>query len=71
MFGGGTLLDFFNMTVARTDVLTREPTVKVVMDGFDSVIRVFEVTERLKTRDLAHEIKLGDDGWGRSVGSQN
>ena len=47
MFGEGTLLDSFNMTVALTDVLTREPTVKVVMDGFDSVIRVFEVTERL------------------------
>ena len=47
VFGDGTLLDFFNMTVARTDVLTRESTVKVVMDGFDSVIRVFEVTERL------------------------
>ena len=46
VFGEGTLLDFLNMTVAGTDVLTRESKIKVVMDGFDSVVRVFEATER-------------------------
>ena len=47
VFGEGTLLDFLNMTEARTDVLMREPTIRVVMDGVDLAIHVFEVTERL------------------------